>query len=351
MTPRFCDLLALEPLSADDLTFLLDQSKPFQEIQRHPLKKLATLRGKTVALAFFENSTRTRISFGTAASRLGADTMNLQAESSSLKKGESLLDTVDTLDAMKPDCLVMRHASSGAADFVARHLQIPVINAGDGTHEHPSQGLLDALTIRDRKGSLANLNVTILGDISHSRVARSNIHLLAKFGCRFTLCGPAMWVPRELESIGPPGAAIRRVFRIEEALEAADVVLVLRVQTERLHEPALSAADYVLLYQLNIKRLRHAKPDAVVLHPGPMNRGIEITPEVADSAQSCVLEQVTNGIAVRMALLYVLLVGASETEALAHPAAEAQQPRNRRATDKKEAASPQTTKDTSHASR
>ncbi|HKW55968.1 MAG TPA: aspartate carbamoyltransferase catalytic subunit [Candidatus Acidoferrum sp.] len=351
MTPRFCDLLALEPLSADDLTFLLDQSKPFQEIQRHPLKKLATLRGKTVALAFFENSTRTRISFGTAASRLGADTMNLQAESSSLKKGESLLDTVHTLDAMKPDCLVMRHASSGAADFVARHLQIPVINAGDGTHEHPSQGLLDALTIRDRKGSLANLNVTILGDISHSRVARSNIHLLAKFGCRFTLCGPAMWVPRELESIGPPGAAIRRVFRIEEALEAADVVLVLRVQTERLHEPALSAADYVLLYQLNIKRLRHAKPDAVVLHPGPMNRGIEITPEVADSAQSCVLEQVTNGIAVRMALLYVLLVGASETEALAHPAAEAQQPRNRRATDKKEAASPQTTKDTSHASR
>ena len=315
MTYRFRDLLALEPLSADELAFLLDQSKPFQEIQRHPLKKLATLRGKTVALAFFENSTRTRISFGTAAARLGADTMNLQAESSSLKKGESLLDTVHTLDAMKPDCLVMRHASSGATDFVARHLDIPVINAGDGTHEHPSQGLLDALTIRDRKGSLENLNVTILGDISHSRVARSNVHLLGKFGCRFTLCGPAMWVPRELEKIGPPGASIRRVFRIEEALEGADVVLVLRVQTERLHEPALSAGDYILLYQLGAERLRLAKPDAIVLHPGPMNRGIEITPEVADGAQSCVLEQVTNGLAVRMALLFLLIGGGAEEPA------------------------------------
>ena len=338
MTQRFRDLLALEPLTADDVTFLLDQSKPFQEIQRHPLKKLATLRGKTVALAFFENSTRTRISFGTAASRLGADTMSLQAEASSLKKGESLLDTVHTLNAMKPDCLVMRHASSGAADFVARHLDIPVINAGDGTHEHPSQGLLDALTIRDRKGTLSGLNVTILGDISHSRVARSNIHLLGKFGCRFTLCGPAMWVPRELEQIS--AAKIRRVFRVEEALEDADVVLVLRVQTERLHEPALSASDYVLLYQLNAERLRFAKADGIVLHPGPMNRGIEISPEVADGPQSCVLEQVSNGIAVRMALLFLLIAGLPAEGA--HPAALASEPRNRRATD---------IKDPSHASR
>ncbi len=341
VTYRFRDLLALEPLSADELTFLLDQSRPFQAIQRNPLKKLATLRGKTVALAFFENSTRTRISFGTAASRLGADTMNLQAESSSVKKGESLLDTVHTLNAMKPDCLVMRHAASGAADFVARHLDIPVVNAGDGTHEHPSQGLLDALTIRDRKGSLANLHVTILGDIAHSRVARSNIHLLSKFGCRLTLCGPAMWVPRELENIGPPGASIRRVFRIEEALEDADVVLVLRVQTERLHEPALSAADYILLYQLSAERLRLAKSDAIILHPGPMNRGVEITPEVADGPQSCVLEQVTNGIAVRMALLFLLLVGGADEEA--HPAAEMQEPGERPSADAK--------KDPSHASR
>ncbi len=339
MTHRFRDLLGLEPLKADELTFLLDQSKPFQEIQKHSLKKLAALRGKTVALAFFESSTRTRISFGTAASRLGADTMNLQAEASSLKKGESLLDTVHTLDAMKPDCLVMRHAASGAADLVARHLDIPVINAGDGTHEHPSQGLLDALTIRDRKGSIDNLNVTILGDIQHSRVARSNIHMLGKFGCRFTLCGPAMWVPRELEQLAPH-ASIRRVFRVEEALEGADVVLVLRVQTERLHEPELSANDYVLLYQLNGERLRRAKADAIVLHPGPMNRGIEISPEVADGPQSCVLDQVTNGIAVRMALLFLLIAGNGDEEM--HPVNVAQQPRNRRATD---------IKDPSHASR
>jgi len=339
VTHRFRDLLALEPLSADELTFLLDQSKPFQEIQKHPLKKLGTLRGKTVALAFFESSTRTRISFGTAASRLGADIMNLQAEASSLKKGESLLDTAHTLNAMKPDCLVMRHAASGAAEFVARHLDIPVINAGDGTHEHPSQGLLDALTIRDRKGKINNLNVTILGDILHSRVARSDIHLLGKFGCRLTLCGPAMWVPRELEQIAPQ-AAIRRVFNLEEALEGADVIVVLRVQTERLHEPALSASDYVLLYQLNGERLRRAKGDAIVLHPGPMNRGIEISPEVADGPQSCVLDQVTNGIAVRMALLFLLCAGNGEEGT--QPTSEAPKPRNRRASD---------IKDPSHASR
>ena len=334
MTYRFRDLLALEPLSADELTFLLDQSKLFQEIQRHPLKKLATLRGKTVALAFFENSTRTRISFNTAASRMGADSMNLQAEASSLKKGESLLDTVHTLNAMKPDCLVMRHAASGAADFVARNLDIPVINAGDGTHEHPSQGLLDALTIRDRRGSIENLNVTILGDIQHSRVARSNIHLLGKFGCKFTLCGPAMWVPRELELIGPAGAVIRRVSRIEEGLEGADVILVLRVQTERMHEPSLSAEEYILGYQLNGARLRGANPEALILHPGPMNRGVEISPEVADGAQSCVLEQVTNGIAVRMALLFLLMSG--NTEDADNPVERAEQGERPDAAKKKE---------------
>src|SRR5882757_1304792 len=330
VTHRFHDLLALEPLSADELRFLLDQSKPFQEIQRHPLKKLATLRGKTIALAFFENSTRTRISFGTAASRLGADTMNLQAESSSVKKGESLLDTVDTLNAMKPDCLVIRHAASGAADFVARHLDIPVINAGDGLHEHPSQGLLDALTIRDRKGTIENLNITILGDIQHSRVARSNIHLLGKFGCNFTLCGPAMWVPRELEQVALH-TSIRRVFGVEEALDGADVIIMLRVQTERMNEPSLSANDYILGYQLSAERLRLAKPDAIVLHPGPMNRGIEITPEVADGPQSCVLEQVTNGVAVRMAILYLLVTGAAEDGS--HPAMQQPVAHNRRATD------------------
>ena len=330
MAYRFRDLLALEPLTADELRFLLDQSKPFQEIQKHPLKKLATLRGKTVALAFFENSTRTRISFGTAASRLGADTMNLQAEASSIKKGETLLDTAFNLNAMKPDCLVMRHSASGACDYVARHLDIPVVNAGDGTHEHPSQGLLDALTIRDRLGTIENLNITILGDILHSRVARSNIHLLGKFGCRFTLCGPSVWVPRELEKIAP-STSIRCVYNMEEALKDAHVIIMLRVQTERLDDPPLSANDYILLYQLNAERLRHANRDAIVLHPGPINRGIEITPDVADGPQSCVLEQVTNGVAVRMAILYLLIAGTSESGT--HPALEAKPKESANASD------------------
>ena len=309
MAERLRDLLGIEELTREQIEFLLDEAKPFQEFQRYPLKKLATLRGKTVALAFFESSTRTRISFATASSRLGADTMNLQAESSSLKKGESLLDTARTLDAMKPDCIVMRHSSSGAADFVARHLDIPVINAGDGTHEHPTQALLDALTVRDRRGSMENLNVTIIGDILHSRVARSNLHLLGKFGCRFTLCGPPMWLPREFECLG---AQVRRSSNIEEALEGADVVMVLRVQQERLHEPALPLDEYILLYQLTPERLKIARPDALVLHPGPMIRGLEIDPAVADGPQSCVLEQVTNGLAVRMAVLFVMLATGSE---------------------------------------
>lgn len=317
MLQRLQHLLGIEPLTREQITFILDQAKPFQEFQRHPLKKLATLRGKTVAIAFFEASTRTRISFSTAAARLGADTMNLQAEASSLKKGESLIDTVRTLEAMRPDGIVMRHSSSGAPEFVAERLAIPVINAGDGTHEHPTQGLLDALTIRDRKGTLEGLNVAILGDILHSRVARSNIHLLSKFGARITLCGPAMWVPRELESLA---LGLRRVLRVEEALDAADVIIVLRVQTERIYEPSLAAEEYILRYQLTPERLRIAKPDALVLHPGPMIRGLEIDPEVADGPQSCVLEQVTNGLAVRMALLYHLIGGAPADAP--HPAKE-----------------------------
>jgi aspartate carbamoyltransferase catalytic subunit len=243
--------------------------------------------------------------------------MNLQAETSSLKKGESLLDTVRTLEAMRPDGIVIRHSSSGAPHFVAERLEVPVLNAGDGTHEHPTQALLDALTIRDRKGKLEGLNVAILGDILHSRVARSDIQLFGKFGARITLCGPAMWVPRELESLGPN---IRREPRIERALDEADVIIVLRVQTERMHEPALAAEEFILGYQLTSERLRLARPEALVLHPGPMIRGLEIDPVVADGAQSCVLEQVTNGLAVRMALLYHL-VGGAPVDA-PHPAKE-----------------------------
>ncbi len=317
MLQRLQHLLDIESLTSEHITFILDQSKPFQEFQRHPLKKLATLRGKTVAVAFFEASTRTRISFTTAASRLGADTMNLQAEASSLKKGESLIDTVRTLEAMRPDGIVIRHSSSGAAAFVAERLEIPVLNAGDGTHEHPTQGLLDALTIRDRKQRLDGWNVTILGDILHSRVARSNIHLLSKFGTRITLCGPAMWIPGELETLAP---GVRRTTHIQEALEGADVIIVLRTQTERLHEPSLSADEYILGYQLTADRLRLARPGALVMHPGPMIRGLEIDPAVADGPQCAVLEQVTNGLAVRMALLYHLIGGAPADAP--HPAKE-----------------------------
>jgi len=308
---RFHHLLAIEPLNREQIAFLLDQAKPFQEFQRHPLKKLATLRGKTIALAFFENSTRTRISFATAASRLGADTMNLQADSSSVKKGESLLDTIHTLEAMKPDAIVMRHSASGAAEFVARHVGVQVINAGDGTHEHPTQALLDALTIRDRLGKLDGCNVTIIGDILHSRVARSNIHLLSKFGANITLCGPAMWVPKELECLAPK---MRRVSRLEEALDGAEVVMALRIQQERLYEPSLAADEYILNYQLTPARMRLARDGAIVMHPGPMIRGMEIDPVVADGAQSCVLEQVTNGLAVRMAILFELVAGSTEPQ-------------------------------------
>jgi aspartate carbamoyltransferase catalytic subunit len=314
---RLQHLLGIEPLTVEQVNFFLDQAKPFQEFQRHPLKKLATLRGKTVALAFFEPSTRTRISFATAASRLGADSMNLQAEASSVKKGESLIDTVRTLEAMRPDGIVIRHVASGAAQFVAERLSVPVLNAGDGSHEHPTQALLDALTIRDKKGTLEGLKVTILGDLLHSRVARSNIYLLGKFGSQVTLCGPPMWMPPVLDGLAPN---LRRVPRIEEAVGDADVVMVLRVQTERMHEPALSEADYVLRYQLTPERLQLAKPDALVLHPGPMIRGLEIDPAVADGPQSLVLEQVTNGLAIRMALLYHLIGGAPADAP--HPAKE-----------------------------
>jgi len=308
----FQDLLGLEQLTAAHIEFILDQAKPFQRFNAQPLKKLATLRGKTIVLAFFEPSTRTRVSFATAAARLGADAMNLQAEASSLKKGESLLDTVNTLDAMKPDLFVMRHSSSGAPHMVAEHLAIPVINAGDGMHEHPTQGLLDALTIRDHMQRLEGLNVTILGDIRHSRVARSNINLLTKFGARITLCGPAMWVPPELALLAP---GIRIEPNLRRALEDADVINVLRVQKERLDEPGLPLEDYILGYQLTPELLKLARPSAIVLHPGPMNRGLEIDPAVADGPQSVVLEQVTNGLAVRMALLFLMLSGVASEDA------------------------------------
>ena len=310
---RLHHLLGIEPLTAEQIIFILDQAKPFQEFQRHPLKKLATLRGKTVALAFFEASTRTRISFGTAASRLGADTMNLQAESSSLKKGESLIDTVWTLDAMKPDVIVIRHSASGAPDFIARRLQIPVLNAGDGTHEHPTQGLLDALTIRDKKGRLENLNVTILGDILHSRVARSNMLLLPRLGARVILCGPPQLLP-EIAAQAGPGIEVERDF--VRALAQSQVVMMLRIQAERLAGLQLDLEEYKAGYQLTEALLAAHATKALVMHPGPIVRGLELTGEVADGPQSLILEQVHHGVAIRMALvLRALTASADEVSA------------------------------------
>ena len=305
-------LLGIEHLGAPEILGLLKLARRMNPLRPRPL-----LRGKRVLLLFYEASTRTRSSFEIAAKSLGAMTTLVLSSGSSIEKGESLLDTGYTLRAVGADVIVIRHPQAGAAALMARNLKIPVINAGDGMHEHPTQALLDALTIRDRKGKLEGLNVTILGDILHSRVARSDIQLFGKFGTRITLCGPAMWVPRELESLGPN---IQRELRIERSLEEADVVIVLRVQTERMHEPALAAEEFILGYQLTVERLRLARPGALVLHPGPMIRGLEIDPVVADGAQSCVLEQVTNGLAVRMALLYHL-VGGAPVDA-PHPAKE-----------------------------
>jgi aspartate carbamoyltransferase catalytic subunit len=308
-------LLAIEGLHPPDIGHLLDLAESYVLLNRSGKTQRDLLRGRTLINLFFEDSTRTRTSFEIAGKRLGADVINMSVSTSSVNKGETLLDTAATLNAMHCDLLVVRHDQSGAPNLLAQKVDAAVINAGDGTHEHPTQALLDALTIRDRTGKLEDLHVTILGDILHSRVARSNIHLLSKFGAAITLCGPAMWVPREFENLAPN---VRRVTRIEDALNGADAIIVLRVQTERIHEPAIAAEEYILGYQLTPERLRLAKPDAIVLHPGPMIRGLEIDPSVADGPQSCVLEQVTNGLAVRMALLYHL-VGGAPTDA-PHPA-------------------------------
>lgn len=307
-------LLGIEPLTTDEIQLILDTARSFQEVQFRPIKKVPPLRGKTVTLAFFEPSTRTRTSFEIAAQRLGADVISVAMGTSSVLKGESLIDTMKTLDAMRPDLVVMRHAASGAPHLVARHIRACVVNAGDGMHEHPTQALLDARTICDRKGSLENLKVAIVGDILHSRVARSNLFLLSRMGARVVLCGPPPLVPKTLEQLGPNVAVCHQM---EEALREADVVMMLRVQTERLQGPLFpSAGEYRRLYGLNQERLRPAKPDALIMHPGPLIRGLEMTPQVADGSQSVVLDQVLNGIAVRMAVLFLTL-GASR-EAAAH---------------------------------
>ena len=295
-------LLGLEDVTADEIRLILDTAKHFKEVSTREIKKVPALRGKTVVNLFFEASTRTRTSFEVAAKRLSADVLNVAASGSSVTKGETLIDTVHTLEAYRIDLLVMRHAASGAPHFVSRHCSSRVINAGDGMHEHPTQALLDLFTIQERGKDFDGLKVTIIGDIIHSRVARSDIFGLTKLGAHVVLCGPPTLVPKQFEAFG-----VERTTRIEEALDGADVVYCLRMQFERQQANFLpSVGEYVRLFGITSKRMKLAKPDAIVMHPGPLNRGIELTSEVADSAQSVVLEQVTNGVAVRMAALFLL---------------------------------------------
>ena len=298
-------LLGIEGLDRAEIEAILERAKDFQPLQNQSFKRLDLLRGKMIVNLFFEASTRTRTSFEIAAKRLGADAISITAAGSSVTKGESLVDTLNTLAAMRPDAIVMRHAASGAPHFLARHLpRTPIINAGDGTHEHPTQALLDARTILDRKPALEGLRVAIIGDIAHSRVARSNIHLLSKFGAAVVLCGQASLLPAELAQLAP---GVSLTFDIREAIRDADVVMMLRVQLERQHEAAFPAGEYFQFYGLRLEHLSLLKPDALVMHPGPINRGREISSEVADSQRSVILNQVENGVAVRMAVLERIL--------------------------------------------
>ncbi|MBK6811756.1 MAG: aspartate carbamoyltransferase catalytic subunit [Sandaracinaceae bacterium] len=295
-------VLGIEDLSRADIEHILDTSNAFLEVSRRPVRKVPTLRGKTVINLFYENSTRTRTSFELAGKRMSADVINISVASSSVTKGETLYDTCKTLEAMHPDVIVMRHASSGAPHFVARHVRCSVINAGDGMHEHPTQALLDAFTIKQALGTLEGLTVAIVGDVLHSRVARSNALLLKHFGCTVRFVGPDTLVPPELAGYG-----VELHHNVEEGVRDADVVMVLRVQTERLKGALLaSLGEYSRTFGINRRRLALAKPNALVMHPGPMNRGVEIEPDVADGASSRVLEQVEAGVAIRMALLYLL---------------------------------------------
>jgi aspartate carbamoyltransferase catalytic subunit len=296
-------LLGIEPLDRAEMEAILERAKHFQR-QQMEARKSDQLRGRMLVNLFFESSTRTRTSFEIAAKRLGADAISITASGSSVDKGESLVDTLNTLGAMRPDAIVMRHSASGAPHFLARYLPTPIINAGDGTHEHPTQALLDARTILDRRSTLEGLCVAIIGDIAHSRVARSNMYLLSKFGARIVLCGPASLLPVQLASITP---GVTLTHDIREAIRDADVIMMLRVQLERQHEAAFSASEYFRFYGLRLEHLELAKPDVMVMHPGPINRGREISSEVADSQRSVILNQVENGIAVRMAVLERIL--------------------------------------------
>jgi aspartate carbamoyltransferase catalytic subunit len=301
------DLLGLEDLSAQDITGILDTARTFREVLDRPIPKVPPLRGMTAANLFFEASTRTRLSFELAEKRLSADTVNFQTSGSSVSKGETLRDTARNIEAMGIHLVVVRHQSSGAPHYLARHLEAGVINAGDGTHEHPTQGLLDIYTMREQRGRIAGLKVAIIGDVMHSRVARSNIWGLTKLGAEVTIAGPPTMMPAEVERFG-----VRVAKSVSEAIEGSDVVNILRIQLERQRGSLYpSLREYARVYGVTQERLRLARPDVTVMHPGPMNRGVEIAQDVADGEHSVILQQVTNGVAVRMAVLY-LLSGRSE---------------------------------------
>ncbi|QQS44982.1 MAG: aspartate carbamoyltransferase catalytic subunit [Acidobacteriota bacterium] len=307
------DLLGIEDLTAEEINLILDTAETFRDVNARQIKKVPTLRGKTVINLFFEASTRTRTSFEIAAKRLSADAINISASTSSVVKGETLVDTAMNLQAMAPDAIVIRHSSSGAPHQISRILKASVINAGDGAHEHPTQALLDALTIRQNKGRIAGLKVAIIGDILHSRVARSNVHLLVKLGAHVALAGPRTLLPLGLDNlIDQAEGTVTFVDSIDSAVTDADVVMMLRIQLERMAGGFFpSLREYSIHYGLNRLRLERAKPDCIVLHPGPVNRGVEIDSDVADGPFSLILDQVSNGVAVRMAVLY-LLAGGSE---------------------------------------
>ena len=308
---RSKNLLGIADLTPEEITLILDTTEAMKEISSRPIKKVPTLRGKTVLNLFFEPSTRTRTSFEIAEKRLSADTLSLSIGSSSVAKGETLLDTVTNLEAMDPNMIVLRHVSSGACHLLSRHCRSAVINAGDGMHEHPTQALLDAFTIRERKGRLAGLKVAIVGDLLHSRVLRSNIHLLTKLGADVWVCGPPTLIPMDVRRFG-----VHATSRVEEAVDGADVIMLLRIQLERMQGAFFpSLREYFNVFGMTEARVRLARPDAIIMHPGPMNRGVEIASEVADGPGSVILEQVANGVAVRMAVLYLLAGGAEHEEA------------------------------------
>ncbi len=304
-------IFGIEQMSPEDIAYILDTAESFKEISERPIKKVPTLRGKTVVNLFLEPSTRTRLSFEVAGKRLSADTFNISGSTSSTTKGETLVDTARNIEAMKPDVIVLRHSSSGAPQLLAKHIGASVINAGDGTHEHPSQALLDMLTVRQSRGQIKGTRIAIIGDVAHSRVALSNIIGFSKMGAEVRLAGPSTFIPTGIEQFG-----VKVCRSVQEAVDGANVVMALRIQQERQNDSLIpSLREYSICYGVNRQLLKSAADDVIVMHPGPVNRGVELNPDVADGEFSVILDQVTNGVAVRMALLYLVAGGSRNSEA------------------------------------